>query len=442
MINEKGTNELSGSEAKWFEQKLDHLTPLDTRTFQQLYYVNDTYYQKGGPILLFLGGEGPLSSLWVKEGLVLNLARQFNGMVVALEHRYYGQSQPFSAFTVSNLKYLSSLQALHDIPSFRRWIIEEYKLQDDNNAWISFGCSYSGSLSLWLRNKFPNLIDGAYSGSSPVQAELNYAQYDETCEEALGYSCKRYIEMAFDQIKELLNDKSGNGLNELESLFYTCQKLDSPTMVKLFKYNVISLIQFSVQYNNAKVSFPRNELCLQMARADDKLQQYAKMTRDLMGGECFDLSLDSLKVIAVHPENNGRTWWWQKATEFAYYKNSPSNSNIFFPEINGDFHNWVANQVFDTNIVPNVNYTNMIYGAKNPDVSNVIITNGVYDPWSKLSILKDLSPTVTSVLYSSSGHCAPVYPVSEEPATKTPQDVLDAIQKIQDFVQKIIETKA
>lgn len=43
---------------QWLTQKLDHQDLTSTVTWQQKYYVNDTWYQPGGPVFYVLGGEG------------------------------------------------------------------------------------------------------------------------------------------------------------------------------------------------------------------------------------------------------------------------------------------------------------------------------------------------------------------------------------------------
>ncbi|KAG0245053.1 hypothetical protein BGW41_004310 [Actinomortierella wolfii] len=63
-------------------------------TFRQLYYVNDEHYRPGGPILLWVGGESPLHSMFLNRGLLYELAQETNGLLVALEHRFYGNSIP------------------------------------------------------------------------------------------------------------------------------------------------------------------------------------------------------------------------------------------------------------------------------------------------------------------------------------------------------------
>lgn len=49
------------------------------------------------------------------------LAEEFGAALVTLEHRYYGESSPFSELTTNNLKYLSTNQALFDLAVFRNF---------------------------------------------------------------------------------------------------------------------------------------------------------------------------------------------------------------------------------------------------------------------------------------------------------------------------------
>jgi Serine carboxypeptidase S28 len=74
-------------------QLLDHFNP-DYRTFQMRFYANDNYFQPGGPLFIYVGGEWSISTGWVTGGHMVDMARDLNGYIFYTEHRFYGQSRP------------------------------------------------------------------------------------------------------------------------------------------------------------------------------------------------------------------------------------------------------------------------------------------------------------------------------------------------------------
>ena len=75
----------------------------------------DQYYEKGGPIFLMLGGEGPASEKWMRTGAWVEVyAAHLGAYCVQIEHRFYGDSHPTKDLSVQSLQYLSSEQALAD----------------------------------------------------------------------------------------------------------------------------------------------------------------------------------------------------------------------------------------------------------------------------------------------------------------------------------------
>ncbi|KAF9574315.1 Thymus-specific serine protease [Mortierella alpina] len=89
----------------FFTQVLDHYpdpppagapAPAEntTTTFRQRYRINSQFYKPGGPLILWLPGESPLHSLFLGRGLSYELANATSGLLLALEHRFYGSSIP------------------------------------------------------------------------------------------------------------------------------------------------------------------------------------------------------------------------------------------------------------------------------------------------------------------------------------------------------------
>ncbi|CAE8595729.1 unnamed protein product [Polarella glacialis] len=102
------------------EQILDHFNKSDGRRYAQRYFTNFDHYKPGGPIILNIGGEGPLDEGSVSGHLSNVLfAKELGGAAVAVEHRFYGKSQPFDSLATEHLSYLASRQALADLAGFQ-----------------------------------------------------------------------------------------------------------------------------------------------------------------------------------------------------------------------------------------------------------------------------------------------------------------------------------
>jgi enterochelin esterase-like enzyme len=120
---------------------------------------------------------------------------------------------------VANLKYLTTKQALADIITFQQYIKTQFNLTS-KNKWVSFGGSYSGALSAWLRDKYPNNFHAAYASSAPIQATVNFYQYMEIVAAALrnvSTACLQNVNVAVSQMKKMAT--SNAGLKNLSQIF-------------------------------------------------------------------------------------------------------------------------------------------------------------------------------------------------------------------------------
>ena len=147
--------------ALWFaQQTLDHFTPaLQQGRWAQRFYVNDTLWGGPGfPVFLYIGGASAEDGASLSGKLFLsNLATMHQALTVAIEHRYFGESQPTGTnLSDRNLsRLLSSQQALADLANFVTWFKGTYGGVDgmDRSPWVCFGGGYGGSLSAWFRLK-------------------------------------------------------------------------------------------------------------------------------------------------------------------------------------------------------------------------------------------------------------------------------------------------
>ncbi|KAK3255536.1 hypothetical protein CYMTET_35285, partial [Cymbomonas tetramitiformis] len=207
--------------------------------WKQRYYVNDTFFKGTGPIFLCIGGEGPaLQPTVVVTGDnhcadMMEASSQFEALVFAVEHRYYGGSIPTGDFTTANLTWLSSAQALADLAEFINYQNAQLKLQAPTNKWITFGGSYPGMLSAWMRGRYPDLVDAAVASSAPVKAVANFQGYNDVVASSLGDvsvggspECLDAVEQAFTLLGTRLTEAQGR--RSLETIFFVCDVATSP----------------------------------------------------------------------------------------------------------------------------------------------------------------------------------------------------------------------
>ena len=180
-----------------FTQQLDHNNFKDRRTFEQRYWYNDTFWDnKTGPIFLYICGEAtcrPPS----ERGFPFQVCQDLNCLFYVLEHRYYGASQPFSNWSVPNLKYLNSTQALADLDYFIKNKTTEInaKYGAGVRKWLTIGGSYPGALSAWFKSQYTSAA-AAWSSSGVIHAIQDYEMYDFDLYKAAsrsGPDCPKFV---------------------------------------------------------------------------------------------------------------------------------------------------------------------------------------------------------------------------------------------------------
>ena len=99
-----------------------------------------------------------------------DLAKAHGGLLVNVEHRFYGQSYPTPSMTTEELRLLSADQALADLARVIDHVKTTLDIQDSRV--ITIGGSYPGNLAAWFRLKYPSVTFASIASSAPVTAKV------------------------------------------------------------------------------------------------------------------------------------------------------------------------------------------------------------------------------------------------------------------------------
>lgn len=227
---------------RWFTQRLDHFGRSHGKTWQQRYWVNTDQWKGSGPLFVQLGEEGEASPGYTQFQMYNYALAYPSVLLAAVEHRYYGKSQPTGDY--ANLDYLSVDQGLADFVNVIQLLQRQYNISQV----VVFGCSYIGSGAAWLRAKYPHVALGAVASSPPVLATPDFYQYLDqvgtSIVEQFGAQCDSAIRAAMADIVTRINNQD----RSLVKIFNLCEMPSKPLDVSTFIMNIAGSVMTTVQY--------------------------------------------------------------------------------------------------------------------------------------------------------------------------------------------------
>jgi pimeloyl-ACP methyl ester carboxylesterase len=387
------------------DQLINHADPSDTRTFKQRYYVDDgSADNASSPVFLYICGEATCNSDDVSSTSVATLAQQQHGYLVSLEHRYYGESQPFDQLTTENLQYLSVDNAIEDLAAFQRYLTSTLGLR---GKWFVTGGSYAGSLSAYYRMKHPELVAGSLASSGPVQSHENFEEYDKYVTTVAGSTCAPIMKKVSDTIEASMD-------NPTQFAAYQHQfQADVLTNPVDFLYYIADMGSMAVQYGF------KDSFCSAIQSGTDPVASYAAQAIQISQAFSTSALEDSVQgSMSTDPKDymtdvGARQWWYQSCTEFGYFQTAyhdPAYSTRS-QKINMAYHLDACKRLFGVPLTPNTQHiTDVFYSPLlSLTTTNILFTNGSNDPWSQLSISKvngnDVNPKVTLYTIAGGAHC-------------------------------------
>lgn len=181
----------------YFDQLIDHSRP-ELGTFKQRYYYNTDYYKgPGHPISMESPSESPLEGDVALTNITMPgfIAQQIGGATVSIEHRFYGESNPFGRYnhTAEDLQHLTLDNAIKDLTYFARNVKLPFDPEGlshpDKAPWTLAGCSYSGGLSAWTQRLDPGTFWAHEAGSAVVEAREDLWTWYVGAEAAMPRNC-------------------------------------------------------------------------------------------------------------------------------------------------------------------------------------------------------------------------------------------------------------
>lgn len=408
----------------------DHFDGSNENTWQQVYYVNDTFWKgpdSKAPIFLCVGGEGPaLDGSAVADSVHCNIAVEWleetGALMFAVEHRYYGchnmSACPVDTwFGDNSLEFLSSRQALGDLVQFHGHITAEYNLTSANK-WVTWGGSYPGMLAGWARIKFPQLFHASVASSAPVKAKVDMQGYNNVIASAFAVSdqnvggsadCSEAIRAGHAEIGSLLNTSSGRSQLASQFSLPSAEWLTSASNQRAFCGEGVAV--FDAQDNDPSCTAPACDIasiCVIMldTTIGDEVARLASLAATQQGAAdskpvwqnklaAHDKKMQTKAALSdpdALPGTIPDFWGWQTCTEFGFYQTCESGTKCFFTQglSTLDYAMSFCTSLFGISsdkVFENVKYTNLYYGADEPSGSRVLYPNGEVDPWHALSVL-------------------------------------------------------
>ncbi|KAI9667736.1 MAG: hypothetical protein M1821_000553 [Bathelium mastoideum] len=216
--------------AYYFDQLIDHFpnearyAPHDNGTYKQRYYVETSYYKPGGPVFLYLAGEGPIDGdTHLDSSLITHLMQQFNGIGVVLENRYYGTSNPYNTSTTDELRYQTTEQVIADFDLFARKVQLPGANFTNVNApatpWITYGGSYPGALSAFTVKTYGQTFYAGISSSGVIHGQVEYPEWYNPIQLLAPQDCVASINNIVDKMDSLVQSNNSVAIRQLKQIF-------------------------------------------------------------------------------------------------------------------------------------------------------------------------------------------------------------------------------
>jgi pimeloyl-ACP methyl ester carboxylesterase len=422
-----GTKSLTMQTAT-FDQKLDHNNPADTRTFKQRYFIDSQYAQDASsPVFYIICGEWNCAGT-TSYGFAVNVAKKVKAHLIALEHRYYGESLPMTDLTTANLSYLNLEYAIEDLASVQRHLTQTMSL---TGKWIAFGGSYAGTLAAFYRLQHPELVSGSLASSAPVRMKPEFFEYDAHVAKVINKtSCGDKVREAVALIENKMMTPVGSA--EVKAIF----KASNIRLDLDFIYVVADILAAAVQYGR------HTGFCQALINGQDPIKDYAVAGLQVLtslGSTPLEISMQTAEKVETTPDDMFRQWMWQSCTQFGWFQvangNGKDTSRSSLVDL--EYHKQVCSRLYQTPMTAdgsmNQEWFQPLFDST---TSKIIFSNGADDPWLTLSVTEGMTESNENLpleMMTGAAHCSDLKATTQIPAVLAAQATMTTL--IEDWIK-------
>ncbi|GMH37798.1 hypothetical protein BSKO_05671 [Bryopsis sp. KO-2023] len=418
---------------------LDHFAWDDqggTLTYRQRYFFCDEFWktEKGGgrgPIFLYTGNEADVELYLNATGLMWESAPEFGALLLFVEHRYYGKSMPFGDDFEKHRKYLTTEQAIADYVEVVTEIKRMYGAED--SAVIAFGGSLGGMYAAWMRMKYPHVLDGALAASAPIWSFMgedppyvanSYARvetHDASVAAGSTAECEPNIRKIWPTIWRFSYTPEDRAKMAKAMGFCEDVVFDTPSStwyaIFWFKTAVDYLSMGSYSFPSGYMvggkgllpAYPMRVLCSHLAEPLEGLELLKAASAG--AGVYYNYTEskpcnDYRKAVNKDQELVLANWNYQYCTEIFGISATDGVTDMFWNSPwNPDGHiEWCWENL---GVKPRPYWATQRWGGKKiQTASNIIFSNGEFDPCSAGGVLKNISESLVAVMIKEGGHHA------------------------------------
>jgi hypothetical protein len=140
-----------------------------------------------------------------------------------MEHRFYGQSNPYPNLDESSLELLTVDQAIKDNTYFAQNVKLPWDgAQGPSDApWILVGGSYPGALTAWTMAADPTVFFAGLASSAVVQTQTDFWEYFEPIRKLMPRNCSADVHAVIEYTDSLLtaSPPDPNAISALKNAF-------------------------------------------------------------------------------------------------------------------------------------------------------------------------------------------------------------------------------